>query len=408
MAPTIEDLFMFLKQDKKERAQEREQDKCELRELIKEGVQNEVKSLVAPVIERVSNVELEQENMSKQIKVISEELRELKEELKNRDAVSQSADHVQSSGQVLRPILANSDKSDLIQPRVNRVSSDLLEIISLGRRTIGLQKIDHADLERMRQEQYGGAKTDEEEKYLAVQEYLRCELKIDSETMKSMKIERIFQPAMANPNHLYVTFQKEASVAKIYEKTRIMRAGSRILYYIPSQFKYRAKAIREIEYQLRHDKKYQTRIKMGLYDLELWKRVRGARTNWEKVILPTNLPPVDFTMTTDSLINGTESQSPPPGRPGQRSEKRDRESSGSENGIEDRSKVSRKENTFIEALEKANLVGEATISPTKDGEGLEKNVDCGKVLSVSGTPAKLSLSSDCPNSPIIFSKISKK
>ena len=52
-------------------------------------------------------------------------------------------------------------------------------------------------------------------------------------------------------------------MARVFEQTRIMPPGSRILYYVPIQFKYRAKAIRDIEYQVRQDKKYQTRIKMS-------------------------------------------------------------------------------------------------------------------------------------------------
>ena len=48
---------------------------------------------------------------------------------------------------------------------------------------MGLYRIDQADLEKMRQEQYGGAKTPDEEKLLAVQEYLKLELKLDTRTV---------------------------------------------------------------------------------------------------------------------------------------------------------------------------------------------------------------------------------
>ena len=111
-----------------------------------------------------------------------------------------------------------------------------------------MNKIDRADLERMRNQQYGGAKTEEEEKLFAVREYLKCELKLDSDTLKNMEIENIFAPSIADPNYLFVTFKNESSVARIFEKTRIMRFGSRIINYIPVQFKYRAKAVREIEF----------------------------------------------------------------------------------------------------------------------------------------------------------------
>ena len=284
--------------------------------------------------------------------------------------------------------------------------SELLEIISLGRRTVGLHKIDRADLERMRQEQYGGAKTEEQERLLAVQEYLRCELKIDSDIIKSMEIERIFPPPVGEPSHLYVTFRHESAVAKIFERTRLMRSGSRILYYVPRQFKYRAKAIREIEYQLRHAEKFQTRIKMGLTDLELWKKVRGINNKWEKVSLPKTLPPVDLNISAENVEY---SFSPPPGRPGQinRAEKRDRDSTGSNSELNNR-KLSRNDEFHI-ALEKANLVSaSAAISPVKDGQGLQKKPDNGMVLSVSGTPLKQHNNQDLSSSPIISSKPIKK
>ena len=108
------------------------------------------------------------------------------------------------------------------------------------------------------------------------------------------------------------------------------------------------------------------------------------------------------------MTNTQDTFSPPPGRPGQRTEKRDRESTGSENGTCSKFKVSRKENdAFAEALKKADLVGDATISPSKEGEGLQKKSDIGIVLSVSGTPSK-SISVNVPDSPIISSKPIKK
>ena len=194
--PTIEDLFEFLKKDKADRAQEREKDKKELQALISESVKSEVKSLIDPVSERVSSVEKDQENMSNQLKLISEELEVVKNELKKKSDASQSVCHNQFSKQVTTNNAKDSSEASQTE------SNELLKIISLGRRTIGLYKIDDADLERMRQEQYGGAKSEEEEKMLAVQEYLRCELKIDSDTIGRMEIERIFPPPGGDPKHL--------------------------------------------------------------------------------------------------------------------------------------------------------------------------------------------------------------
>ena len=64
------------------------------------------------------------------------------------------------------------------------------------------------------------------------------------------------------------------------------------------------------------------------------KKVRGARTGWERVALPDNLPPVDLSISADNLSYSEDSKSPPPGRPGQvcRVEKRNRSSTDSESG----------------------------------------------------------------------------
>ena len=127
MAHTIEDLFKFLQQDKIDCAIEREKDKNDLKELIKQGVQNEVKALVEPVSERLSTVEQEQDNVSKQIKVISDELKELKEELKNRQAVSQSAtSEVHAPRQMIIQTQV-SDRSESQTQKDNTVSNELLK-----------------------------------------------------------------------------------------------------------------------------------------------------------------------------------------------------------------------------------------------------------------------------------------
>ena len=63
---------------------------------------------------------------------------------------------------------------------------------------------------------------------------------------------------------------------------------------------------------------------------------------------------------------------------------------------------------WSEVLQKAVLVTEATVSPSKEGEVLQKQPEVGLVFPVSGTPSKSNLHPDCPNFPIITNKNSKK
>ena len=402
MAPTIEDLFEFMRKDKEERAKEREKDKQELKELISQGVQNEIRSMINPLEKRVQGMEDKHENVMSKLEDMSEQMKNFKVQLE-----TQGKENV-------RPVMKYPAQGlgDDRQEATDNVD-EITRIISLARRTVGLHRIDSSDLERMRQQQFGGAKTEDEEKHLAVQEYLRCELKIGNDIQESMEIEEIFPAYGENPAHLYVTFKEESSVSRIFEKTRIMRKESRIMNYIPRQFRERARAIGEIEYRLRKEQNFQTRIKMGLNDLELLKKRRGMNGRWERVSLPLNLPRIDM----NSQAGGLVSTSPPPGRPGGQGAKRSRESTGSESG-KNSSKNARNElndtaenivENFSEKVKKANLVGEATISPTKHGEGLYKKPDHGTVFSVTGMSAQHAIVvEDYPRSPILSKSIRRQ
>ena len=217
-----------------------------------------------------------------------------------------------------------------------------------------------------------------------------------------MEVEDIFLPAKGkeNPQSLNVTFKNFSSISKIYEKTRIMRKDSRITNYIPRQFQDRLKAISEFDYNLRIDRRYQTRIKMGQLDLELHKKLRGT-SKWEKVTLPENLPPVDLSSRPAKPV----SDSPPPGRPGHESsrEKRERESSGSDSE-QNIPKVAKQGGNYSEVVRElikhANLVSDGGVS--QSGENGSKTIhDPGNFTSVQGTPVKPSPTPSYVQSPIL-------
>ena len=156
MAPTIEDLFEFLKKDKEERAQERERDKQEMKELVSQGISTEVRSLLSPLEERVNTVEETQANVINQLKEIVDDMKGFKEQL-----VNSGKDIARQPQGVPAAAAPRSVENENHQEKVS-------EIISQARRTVGLDRIDRSDLGRMRLSQYGGASTEEEEQLLAV------------------------------------------------------------------------------------------------------------------------------------------------------------------------------------------------------------------------------------------------
>ena len=159
MAPTIEDLFEFMKKDKEERAQERERDKQEMRELVSQGINSEVRSLLTPLEERISSVEETQTNVMNQLLEVVEDMKGFKKQLEYSDKIS--------ARQVKGVLVAAAPRNNVVSEDVDH-QEKVREIMSHARRTVGLDRIDRSDLGRMRLSQYGGASTEEEEQLLAV------------------------------------------------------------------------------------------------------------------------------------------------------------------------------------------------------------------------------------------------
>ena len=420
-----EDLMTFLKNMEEKRAKEREDDKKEWREIrekerkedreevmkvIDKCIEEKITDVVGPLEEKTDSLVLVQGQVQAQVDMLAKELSDLKGKKDKPEAANHGGQ--QQGGRQVK-VLHEAQVTPVVG---EGQGADLEQVVSEARRTVGLYRIDQADLARMRQEQYGGAKSPEEEKILAVKEYLKGELKIDSRSIERMVIEKTFYLNSERPECLFVTFQHRSSVSRIYEKTYIMRKESRVTTYIPRQFRDRARAISEIEFELRGAEKCKTKIRMGLKDLQLFKKAgRGAR--WEHVeLLGAELPPVDLDIGSPSRLLAT---SPAPGRPQQsRTEKRGRESPGSPADINHKS--ARKElniegndenpvSDWSKALESAELVSEeSVVSPVHGSGGLEKLPDLGAVMSVSGTPSKSIKPSEVFISSPVYTRQGKK
>ena len=391
-------------------------------------VKKDLSGAISKVSDRQDNMEEEQKAMKTQMVAMQEQLKEI-QTLAQVQTGSAVGEKFSNSGRTYAAVTGAAVCGSTVYKSPGRgamsdaaghdsTDAKLDEIIDFARRTIGLHKIDSGDLKRMRLDHFGGASNDEEEMELAVKEFLKCELKIGSDEIDDMLIENIFIPAKdkGDPQSLNVTFKSGKSVGRIFEKTRIMRKESRVTNYIPRQFQDRLSALSAFDFNLRADKKYQTRIKMGLKDLELHKKLRGT-SKWERVPLPDNLPPVDLDARQPSQV----SSSPPPGRPGHdysRDSKRGRESTGSSDGEQNNAKVAKQicenpesvginteavnEDSFDKLVEKANLVSEGT-SPSP-----RRRKDPGVITSVQGTPSHTKPSLEKFQESPIISKSGRK
>ena len=156
----------FMMKEKADRALEREQDKKELQEMISTGVKKEVEASIKPVKERQATLEGEQENMKKQFSEVLKEVKEIKTQLQVGSSNSGSFPGLPKPKEVQQGFGGAYDKPPQAQGEEG-LSGDLQEklrkVSSTARRTVGLHRIDSGDLVRMRQEQYGCAKTEAEE-----------------------------------------------------------------------------------------------------------------------------------------------------------------------------------------------------------------------------------------------------
>ena len=379
-----------------------------------------VKNKVDNLAHRVDSQEETNKKVNEKIELLQSQISDLKEMsgtfqklgtnlVSPNKAVNSNSEPSWPAGQY------SQSRAAEIETGTSQVGKAVAEIIDVARRTVGLSRIDREDLERMKQPHFGGATTEEEAKLLAVKEYLRCELKIEQGLIDDMAIDNIFSPENRRdePQYLNVTFRDSLSVSKIYEKTRIMRKESRIINFIPKQFSDRVRAISEIDYNIRLDKSYQTRIKMGLTDVELHRKLRGT-TRWEKVSLPGNLPPVNLRARSPPPA-ALASLSPPPGRPRLQStrDKRGRDSSGSETE-QNNPKVAKQSEGGKDSTEKdsavdlvkvwMNSVSEATLVTEGSNSPVKASPDPGLFTSIQGTPAKSLSELTYIQSPILSSK----
>ena len=150
-----------------------------------------VAEAIAPFKERTENVEKVQVEMREQVSLLMEQMKSVNEKLSSETGKSsyvQTLAEVVSSGSRQlegRPSLQEREDADGVG-RHGKQEDELRAIISLSRRTVGLQKIDHYDLTRMRQDHLGRAKTEEEEALYAVQEFLQLETKLPRSTIEKM------------------------------------------------------------------------------------------------------------------------------------------------------------------------------------------------------------------------------
>ena len=189
------------------RKKERQEDREEMLKLMDGCIGEKVGELMEPYKERTERLERGQLEMKGQVDMLLGQMDRILSSSNEKEQQCSSASEINPRFESRSPSQATAHPISEIQEEKRK------KLISLSRRTVGLQRIDSHDIQRMYQQQYGGAKSEEEAQMLAVKEYLKGELKLTEGTIEDMNIERIFAPVRENPEWLYVTFKYESSVS---------------------------------------------------------------------------------------------------------------------------------------------------------------------------------------------------
>ena len=140
-----------------------------------------------------------------------------------------------------------------------------------------------------------------------IKSYMKCEMKVPPSEIEKLEIVRVVHPAKEDWNTLYVEFGSEHDVNKVFGYTKVMvKQDHRVVDWYPKQIFDRYRALETIAYEMRLEMKrrnikLRTRVKVGLYDLELSTKLPNS-TVWRTQYLPDNLPKIDWPRQEEAVV----------------------------------------------------------------------------------------------------------
>ena len=175
---------------------------------------------------------------------------------------------------------------------MGNILHDTKNICAAARRIIGLTPIEPRMLDI--QIQSYGAQNKQEAMLFEVKNYLKCVMKILPSEIEMLDIVKVFHPAKDDWNTMYVELGSDKEVDTVYSHTRrINRQDHRVFPYIPKELYRRYRAAESHMYEVRHEKKVKTKVRIGFEDLVLATKAAGS-SYWRMCPLPRNLPAVDL------------------------------------------------------------------------------------------------------------------
>lgn len=267
-------------EDKELRAKEREHDMKVIQEIISKGVQREVEAAVLPISERQLHLEQEQAEIKEKLSNLYLEMQGAKQRY-NFPPLS-TPPSLAPTGSPRHSSLEKTIADNLHKSMDNKMRQ-ARQLAGEAKKIIGLNKIDREDVERV--SRMIGAEDEVSAYRGTIKEYFKQEMRIGEEVFNSLNIRKVFPPARENWDTLYVECESETDINIIFKYAKNLKKNQRLVRYIPHEFYDRFRAMEADAYLLRHSEpKFKTRIKMGINDLVLYKRIGSG--NW--TIVPSS------------------------------------------------------------------------------------------------------------------------
>ena len=317
---SIQDIMSFLTADKEARARENQEDKEErakqrvedlkqIEMMINNGVQEEVQAALKPFQERIDQQDRVVEDMTKQLSSIMMEMNILKNSAAKGYQEDFPALHQKSPGPTVHQEAGagagwpGGKDGEGVQGGDGWGHSDALnqtiKVCAAARKVVGLTPIEPRMLDI--QMQSYGAKNVQEAMMMEVQSYLKCEMKMEPSVIGKLNIVNVFHPAKDDWNTLYIELGSDQEVDTLYTYTRnIKKKDHRVFPYIPKELYRRYRAAETFLYNVRHEDKVKTKVKIGLDDLVLLIKSPGS-TYWRKCPIPGSLPSIEIGPITEPL-----------------------------------------------------------------------------------------------------------
>ena len=263
-----QDILAFLKaaqdarakekdEDKETRARERQEDRENMLEMIKIGVQKEVKAAIKEVEERLGQQEKINEELTMQLSSLVGKMEVIQTSVKGQQAfpaLPGPRHHHLRSDMGLEEISGRRDRDVTggwgTVGSTDYCSRRIEEICEAGRRVVGFTPIEPRMLDL--QIQSYGARNMEEAMLMEIKSYLKCEMKVKPSEIEKLDIVRIFHPAKENWNVLHVEFGSEYQVDKLFSYTRgMVKQDHMVVRWYPRQMYDRYRAAESIAYEIR-------------------------------------------------------------------------------------------------------------------------------------------------------------